>query len=155
MYNGKFNHNNITLKPINRSNVRGVPKIVLKRDSNGVLQHNDAENAQKAVTQFKELINIITEEQTERDETRENMPMIDTESTQLVWDNENSNINTEAIHGLTQNENEELRGVLFLNCNAISDPKSCIGPEDSLQKQVDYISETIGYIEREFDRTSN
>ena len=39
----KTNNNNITFKPLTTRNRRGNPEIVLKRDSKGVLQHNDEE----------------------------------------------------------------------------------------------------------------
>ena len=45
----KTNNNNITFKPLNTRNERGAEKIVLKRDSNGVLQYNATEGSQKGV----------------------------------------------------------------------------------------------------------
>ena len=49
----KTNRNNVAFKPLTSRNVRGKEKIVLKRDSNGVLQYNGAKNAKDAVEQFK------------------------------------------------------------------------------------------------------
>ena len=46
-----------------------------------------------------------------------------------------------------------MRGVLFPS--ELINPKDRIGPEGMSQKQIDYISETIGYTERELDRTSD
>ena len=150
----KSNNNNITFKPLNiRNNERGKEKIVLKRDSKGIFQYNDAVNAQVAVDQFKELINDIIEEQTEREKTVRKMPMVDTESNKLEWENEFDTIDPKVIPGLTPKEVTELCGVLFSSKSV--DPKDGIGPDGMLQKQIDYISETIWYTERELDRTSD
>ena len=138
----KTNNNNITFKPLNTRNERSVEKIVLKRDSNGVLQYNTAEGSQKAVDQFKELINDIIEEQSDREKTVRKMPMVETESNKLEWENEFGAIDPKVIPGLTAKEVTELRGVLFSSESI--DPKIRIGPEGMLEKQIDYISETIG-----------
>ena len=148
----KTNDNNLTFKPLNTRNERGVEKIVLKRDSDGILQYNAAEGLQKAVDQFNELINDIIEEQSEKKIVR-NMPMVETESNKLEWENEFGAIDPKVIPGLTPKEVTELLGVLFPRESI--DPKIRIGPEGMLQKQIDYISETIGYTERELDRTSD
>ena len=108
-----------------------------------------------AVNEFKYMFRNFTESQAERAQIRKSMPVVNIETSQLEWEDENGNINTEVIRGLTQKENELLRDMLFPNRNVISDPKSRIEPECSLQKQIDYISETIGYTERELDQTSN
>ena len=145
-------HNNITFKPKTTRNKLGQPQIVLKRDSDGALKYNDAEVAQKAVTQFKELIEVIIDNQRERETLRENMPMVDIDN-RLEWEDENGNINNDVIRGLSPNEIRELRGVLFPGDTI--DPKTRIGHEGALQKQIDHISETIGYTERELDRTED
>ena len=149
----KTNNNNITLKPITTRNKMGVEKIVLKRNSKGLLQYNDAEGSQKAVDQFKELINDIIEDQTDREKTEREMPMVDTESNKLEWENEFDTIDPKVIPGLTPKETTEVHGVLFSSKSI--DPTSRIGPDGMLQKQIDHISETIGYTERELDRTSD
>ena len=143
----KTNNNNITFKPLNiRNNERGKEIIVLKRDSKGILQYNDAVRAQVAVDQSKE-------EQTEREKTVRKMPMVDTESNKLEWENEFDTIDPKVVPGLTPKETTEVRGVLFPSKSI--DPKSRIGPDGMLQQQIDHISETIGYTERELDRTSD
>ena len=101
------------------------------------------------------MLRNFTESQEERAQKRKSMPVVDIETSQLEWEDENGNVNTDVIRGLTQKEYESLKDVLFPNRNAISHPKSRIGPEGSLQKQVDHISETVGYTERELDRTSD
>ena len=105
-----------------------------------------------AVEQFKEEIKKNISEQKDKESTRENMPMIDTNN-QLEWEDDNGNINKDVIHGLSPNEIRELRGVLFPRDT--TDLNSRIGPEGALQKQIDHISETIGYTERECDRTEH
>ena len=143
----KTNNNNITFKPLNiRNNERGKEKIVLKRDSKGIFQYNDAVNAQVAVDQFKELINDIIEEQTEREKTVRKMPMVDTESNKLEWENEFDTIDPKVIPGLTPKETTESRGVLFPRESI--NPKDLLGHDGMLQIQMDYLSETIGYTER-------
>ena len=74
------------------------------------------------------------------------MPMVD-----LEWEDENGEIDLNLIGGLISKEATELHGVL-LPSESI-DPKTRIGPEGMLQKQIDHISETIGYTERELGRT--
>ena len=74
----KTGQNNITFKPLTSRNKRGTAQVVLKRDSKGILQFNNVEKAQKAVRQFKELIDEIQEEQEDRDETTERMPIVNT-----------------------------------------------------------------------------
>ena len=97
---GKRNNNNIMLKPLTSRNKCRIEQVVLKRDSNGVLQYNTAERAKKAVKQFKELINEIQENQKDRDETVRNMPMVDT------------TVEYTSINGLTEEENREMKGLL-------------------------------------------
>ena len=144
----KSSINNITFIPINdKTGEYGKEQIVIKRVK-GVLQYNDADIAKKAVDQFKILIDEIIKEQKDRDETTERMPMVD-----LEWDDEYGEINPKVIPGLTQKEVTEVRGVWFPSKSV--DPTSRIGPDGMLQKQIDYISETIGYTERELDRTSD
>ena len=74
---GPTEHNNITFKPRTTRNKFGQPQIVLKRDNDGALKYNTAQVAQKAVTQFKELIDVTIDNQRERETLRENMPMVD------------------------------------------------------------------------------
>ena len=123
---GSTEHNNITFKPRTTRNKFGQPQIVLKRDNDGALQCNTAQVAQKAVTQFKELIDVIIDNRRERETLRENMPMVDIDN-QLEWEDENGNINNDVIHGLSPNEIRELRGVLFPSDTI--DPKTRIGHE--------------------------
>lgn len=73
------------------------------------------------------------------------MPMVD-----LEWEDKNGEINLNLISGLTPKETTELHGVLLPNESI--DPKTRIGPEGMLQKQIDHISETIGSTEGELDR---
>ena len=76
-------NNNITFKPLTSRNVHGKEQIVIKRDSNGVFQYNNAKSAQKVVEQFKQLLNEI---QKDRDETVRNMPMVEREPLQEQMD---------------------------------------------------------------------
>ena len=71
-------NNNITFKPLIRKNVHGKPQIVLKRNSKGELEYNNAKTAKEAVKQFKKLIDKIQKEQEDRDEIVEYISMVDT-----------------------------------------------------------------------------
>ena len=71
------------------------------------------------------------------------MPMVDTESNKLEWENEFDTIDPKVIPGLTPKETTELHGVLFPSESI--NPKDCLGPDGTLQIQMDYLSETIGY----------
>ena len=79
--------------------------------------------------------------------------MLDPTNNKSELEDEDGEINPKVIPGLTPKEVTELRRVLFSSESI--DPKIRIGPEGMLQKQIDYISETIGYTERELDRTSD
>ena len=144
----KSSINNIKFKPINEKiNEYRKEQVVIKRVK-GVLQYNNADTAKKAVDQFKKLIDDIGIEQRDRDETIERMPMFD-----LEWDDEFDKNRPEVIPGLTPKEITGMRGVLFPS-ETIETSKR-IGPKGMLQIQIDHVSETIGYTERELDRTSD
>ena len=134
----KTNNNNITLKPLTSRYKRRIEQVVLKRDSNGVLQYNTAERAKKAVKQFKELINEIQENQKDRDETVRNMPMVDT------------TVEYTSINGLTAEENRELEG-------ALNPPKSIDRPTRPvfLKGQADHFQNTLDRTLQERDNTDN
>ena len=93
-------NNNITFKPLTTRNRRGNPQILLKRDSKGLLQYNNAKTAMEAVRQFMNLIDEIQYFQEDRDETIRHMPMVDT------------NVEYTPINGLTEHEKRELEGTL-------------------------------------------
>ena len=134
----KTNNNDITFKPLTSRNKRGKPQIALKRDSNGVLQCNDAKSAEKAVEQFKQLINEIQKEEKDRDETARNMPMVDT------------TVEYKSINGLTEGENRELEGVL-------SPPESIDKStrQEFLKVQLDNVDKTLDKTIEERDNRNN
>ena len=122
----------------------GKPQIVLKRDSKSVLQYNDAKIAQNAVEQFKELINDIREEQQDRDEITENMPMVEREPLKEQIDE------IDRIDGLTEEGKWELRGVL--------NPSKSIDKSTRptyLKVQLDHVKNTLDNTTEERDRTDN
>ena len=132
-------NNHITYRPLTARNERGVARIVLKRDSNGVLHYNDAKVTARAVNQFKRLIEDVVNEQADREKIVRGMPMVDTT---LEHQDE--------IPGLTPKENSEMRGVL--TPSASLDPRT---RKQALQTQADHFQVTINKTIDQYDNEDN
>ena len=132
--------------------------MVLKRGANGKLNYNTGgDNIENAVEHKTKLEEFVETSRSRRGIVRKleaSRVMIDTtENKALEWEDENGDVDPELLPGLSPNEIRVLRGVL--NPSDAIDTSTRIGSNEALQIEAHHFSETIGYTERELDRTTD